>query len=298
MGLTRISLLIAIGSIAILPHGALGQSSALRTPWGSPDFNGIWNHGTATPLERPDHHAGRERLDDNEIAELNAQQRASDGALARRAVWWERGLSDGRTSIITEPRNGKLPYTDRARALSRSRPAPHSDGPEGRNLWERCLTAGIPRLGGVYSQNIHLAQTPNHVVFLHEMIHEYRIIPLDENHDLPRGFKQWLGHSRGHWDGDTLVIETTGFDARQLFRGLSLSSLHLVERLTRVDADTLRYDVSFIDPELWSQPWTASLMMPPSEGPMFEYACHEGNVGMTNILEFARRDETTNGREP
>ena len=237
-------------------------------------------------------------MDDNEIAELNAQQRASDGALARRAVWWERGLSDGRTSIITEPRNGKIPYTDRARALSRSRPAPHSDGPEGRNLWERCLTSGIPRLGGVYSQNIHLAQTPNYVVFLHEMIHEYRIIPLDENHELPQGLKQWLGNSRGHWDGDTLVIETTGFDARQLFRGLSLSSLHLVERLTRVDADTLRYDVSFIDPALWSQPWTASLMMPPSEGPMFEYACHEGNVGMTNILEFARLDETTNGREP
>ena len=298
MGLTRISLLITIGSIAILPHGALGQSSALRTPWGSPDFNGIWNHGTATPLERPDHHAGRERLDDNEIAELNAQQRASDGALARRAGWWDRGLSDGRTSIITEPRNGKIPYTDRARALSRSRPAPHSDGPEGRNLWERCLTSGIPRLGGVYSQNIHLAQTPNYVVFLHEMIHEYRIIPLDANHELPQGLKQWLGNSRGHWDGDTLVIETTGFDARQLFRGLSLSSLHLVERLTRVDADTLRYDVSFIDPALWSQPWTASLMMPPSEGPMFEYACHEGNVGMTNILEFARLDETTNGREP
>ena len=298
MDLQRISLLIAIGSIAIAPYGARGQSSVLRTPWGSPDLGGVWNHGTATPLERPDHHTGRERLDDAEIAELNALQRASDGALARRAVWWERGLSDGRTAMITDPRNGKIPYTDRARALSRSRPVPHSDGPEGRNLWERCLTAGIPRLGGVYSQNIHLAQTPNHVVFLHEMIHEYRIIPLDENHDLPRGFKQWFGHSRGHWDGDTLVIETTGFDARQLFRGLSLSGMRLIERLTRLDADTLRYDVSFIDPELWSQPWTASLMMPPSEGPMFEYACHEGNVGMTNILEFARLDETTNGREP
>ena len=298
MGPYRISLLLTIGTIVAIPHGALAQSPVPRMPWGSPDLGGIWNHGTATPLERPDHYAGRERLDDTEIAELNAQQRASDGALARRAVWWERGLSDGRTALITEPRDGKIPYTERARALSRARSAPHSNGPEGRNLWERCLTSGIPRLGGVYSQNIHLAQTPNYVVLLHEMIHEYRIIPLGENHEPPKGLKQWLGNSHGHWDGDTLVIETIDFNARQLFRGLSLSDLQLIERLTRVDADTLRYDVSFIDPELWSQPWTASLAMPPSEGPMFEYACHEGNVGMTNILEFARLGESTTGSKP
>jgi hypothetical protein len=130
------------------------------------------------------------------------------------------------------------------------------------------------------------------------MIHEYRIIPLSETPELPQGLPQWLGNSRGHWDGDTLVIDTRDFDSRQLFRGLSLSSMHLVERFTRIDVNTLRYDVSFIDAELWSQPWTASLTMPPSEGPMFEYACHEGNVGMTNILEFARLDETGSGSEP
>ena len=283
-----ISLLIAIGSVAIVPLVALAQTTTPLTEWGTPDLRGIWNHGTATPLERPDRYAGRNRLSADEVAEVNAEQRTSEGAAARRAVWWERGLSDGRTSMIVDPADGKIPYTEDARARLRAQPPLMSDGPEDRNLRERCITYGVPRLGGVYSQNIHIGQTQDHVLLLHEMIHEFRVIPLDGRAHLPTAISQWLGDARGHWEGNTLVVETTNFDVRQRFQGFSQKTVRLIERFTRVGTNTLRYAVTFRDLELWTQPWTATLTMPRTDGPMFEFACHEGNVGMTNLLEFAR----------
>ena len=167
-------------AISILISSTLSaQTNSPQTPWGAPDLQGIWNHGTATPLERQEEHAGQSQLTDEQIEELNNTQRRSDGANARRATWWERGLSDGRTSMITDPPDGRIPYTAEAVDRLRGQQERLADNPEDRNLFERCISSGVPRLGGIYAQNIHIAQTPDHVLLLHEMIHEFRIIPLD-----------------------------------------------------------------------------------------------------------------------
>jgi len=269
--------------------GAQPTADVSATPWGAPDLRGLWNHGTATPLERPEHHVGRTQLTQDEIAEINAEARSAEGELSRRAVWWERPLSDGRTSMIVEPSDGRIPHTPAARR--RRSLGPHADGPEGRNLWERCITVGIPRLGGVYLQNVHLLQTPDHVVLLHEMIHEVRVIPLDGRAHLPPGVRQWLGDARGRWEGNTLVVDTRNFDPKQLYRGWSQGNVRLTERFTRVGADMLHYAVTFEDAAQWVTPWTAELTLRRTEGPLFEYACHEGNVGMANTLEMMRGED-------
>ena len=287
--------LVAVAALLLVPATGWAQTAPARTAWGAPDLQGIWNHGTATPLERPERHAGRERLTAAEIAEVNAAQRSTDGVGARRAVWWERGLSDGRTSMIVDPPDGRMPLTAEAAARLRARPPAGTAGPEDRNLGERCISSGVPRLGGPYSQNVHIAQTPDHVLLLHEMIHEFRIVPLDGRPHLPGSVRQWLGDARGRWEGETLVVETTNIRDDQRFRGLSQGSMRLVERFTRIDDDTLRYEVTFEDPNLWTQPWTAALLMPPTDGPMFEYACHEGNDGMTALLDIARGEAAAAG---
>ena len=290
-------LLRAALAVAVLLAPAAGrtQSAPPRTAWGAPDLQGVWNHGTATPLERPERHAGRERLTPAEIAEVDAAQRSAEGVGARRVVWWERGLSDGRTSLIVDPPDGRMPLTPEAAAALRARPPAGAAGPEDRNLGERCISSGIPRFGGPYSQNVHIAQTPDHVLLLHEMVHEFRIVPLDGRPHLPATMRQWLGDARGWWEGETLVVETTNIRNQQRFRGLPQGSMRLVERFTRVDGGTLRYEVTFEDPKLWTQPWTATLLMPPADGPMFEYACHEGNDGMTALLAIARLETAAGG---
>ena len=286
-----IAALALIAATAWLPMTAGGQTGSPRTPWGAPDLNGIWNHGTATPLERREEQGDRELLTEAEISEINAAQQSTAGVGARRAVWWERSLSDGRTSMIVDPPDGRIPYSAAGMERVRARPGQTSEGPEGRSPQERCISYGIPRLGGPYSQNIHIAQTPDHVLLLFEMVHEFRIIPLDGRPHLPGHVRQWLGDSRGHWEGDTLVVETSNFSPAQWFRGLSQGGMRLVERFTRVDEDTVSYAVTFEDPDLWTQPWTASILMPPTEGDMFEFACHEGNTGIAATLEIARLEE-------
>ncbi len=283
-------ILVAAAALGLVPAAVLGQTSP-RTPWGTPDLRGVWSHGTATPLERPERHAERERLTDEEISEIDAAQQSTDGVGARRVVWWERSLSDGRTSMIVDPPDGRIPYSPAGRERVEARPGQTSEGPEGRSPQERCISYGIPRLGGPYSQNVHIAQTPDHVLLLHEMVHEFRVIPLDGRPHLPGHVRQWLGDSRGRWEGDSLVIETTNFRDAQWFRGLSQGGMRLVERFTRVDAGTVRYEVTFEDPGLWTRPWTTMILMPPTEGAMFEFACHEGNTGMTATLEIARGEE-------
>ena len=278
-----------VGALSFVSTDSLAQTGPPRTAWGAPDLRGIWNHGTGTSLERPERYAGREFLTDEEVAAVNAEAHSTEGVGARRAVWWERGLSDGRTALVVEPRNGRIPYT--TEALARSRPEARADGPEDLNLFARCLTQGVPRLGGPYSQNILLLQTPSHVVLLYEMIHEFRVVPLDGRPHVGPQIRQWLGDSRGRWEGDTLVVETTNLASSQLFRGFSLGATRLVERFLRDSTETLRYTVTFEDPTLWTQPWTAMLSMPKTHGPMFEFACHEGNYGMPSILEIARGEE-------
>ena len=279
-----------IVTLALLPELSSAQGLPL-TGWGAPDLRGLWNHGTATPLERPEQHGDKEFLTDEEIAGVNEAARSTDGVGARRAVWWERPLSDGRTSMIISPPEGRIPYTTETVTRLSAMPPLGADDPEDRSPSERCITYGIPRLGGPYSQNIHLVQTPDHVMLLFEMVHEFRVIPLDGRPHLPSNIGQWLGDSRGHWEDNTLVVETTNFNDRQLYRRLPLTATRLIERFTPVDADTLRYEVTFEDPTTWVEPWTAAIDMSRTPGPMFEFACHEGNVGMTALLEIARGEE-------
>ena len=284
---------------------------APRTPWGTPDLQGVWDHGTATPLERPDRYAGREFPTPEEIAEANlnattfatSERRSEltperDVGLAYNQFWWDRGLSDGRTALIVDPPDGKIPPQTpeaEARAAARraaARPRELSEHPEDRSLWERCLTRGVVRLGGVYNNNFQIFQTEDHVAILLEMVHETRIIPLGDEEPGPAP-RQWLGHSRGHWEGDTLVVETTNFSGQAPWRGAG-EHLRLVERFTRPDADTLLYEVTFEDPTTWTRSWDA-LAMPKTDGLVYEYACHEGNYGMVNLLTGARVQERESG---
>ena len=283
-----------VALVLVLASESVGQTELPRTAWGAPDLRGLWNHGTATPLERSERYAGRTQLTEAELAEVNAAARSTDGVGARRAVWWERPLSDGRTSMIVSPPDGRIPYTAEARSRLDRLAAPGADRPEDRSPQERCITYGIPRLGGPYSQNIHLGQTPDHVLLVFEMTHEFRVIPLDGRPHIPETVGQWLGDSRGHWDGDTLVVETTNFNDRQVYRRLPLVGARLVERFTRTGPNTLGYEVTFEDPSTWSQPWIATLDMRRTEGPMYEFACHEGNTGMSAILETGRFEEARN----
>ncbi len=316
---TVLSAMLTILWLAPLtPEALAGQSNtggaapdkqpAPRMPWGVPDLQGVWNHGTATPLERPDRYVGREFLTAEEIAEANLNattfatserrselSRERDVGLAYNQFWWDRGLSDGRTALIVDPPDGKIPprtpEAEKRSATRRAaaRPRELSENPEDRNLWERCLTRGAVRLGGAYNNNLQIFQTERNVAIFMEMVHETRIIPLRDSQpdSSPR---RWLGSSYGYWDGDTLVVETVNFSGQAPWRG-SGENLRLVERFSRPDAGTLLYEVTFEDPTTWTREWTAALAMPKTDGLIYEYACHEGNYGMVNLLTGARVQE-------
>ena len=295
-------------ALVFMPGLAMAQADPPRTSWGDPDLQGLWSHGTATPLERREEYAGREHLTEEEIAEINLQATTfatserrtelsaeRDVALAYDQVWWDRGLSDGRTALIVDPADGRLPALTadgqaRADARRAGRRRGAADGPEDRSMWERCLHNNIPRLGGVYNNNLKLFQTPTHVAILHEMVHETRIIPIDDTPHIDSAVRQWMGDARARWGGDTLVVETTNFTAKTRYRG-STPEMTLIERFTRFDDDTLRYEVTVEDEATWTRPWTAVLDMPKTDGDIYEYACHEGNYGMVNLLRGARVQE-------
>ena len=208
---------------------------------------------------------------------------------------WKK-LSDLRTSLIVDPADGRIPArTEHAVAAAAARrearlgrgPTP---GPENRGLWERCLTLGVPSLSGAYNYNFQLFQAADHVVILNEMIHDARIVPLDGSPHVDPKIRQWLGNSRGRWDGDTLVVETTNFSGKTSFRGAQ-EHLHLTERFTRVGPGTLLYEVKVEDPATFERPWTFALPMNRNDGLVYEYACHEGNYGMVNLLLGARAED-------
>lgn len=276
------------------------------TPWGDLDLQGIWSFATITPLERPVQHAGRELLTGEEVAALNhdAQTRydrrdgltpEADVEGAYNQFWWDRGTSTGRTSLIVDPPDGRVPpLTPAAQAnvdainAVRQR-LPH--GPEDRPSAERCLQyRPLPRLPTGYNNHHQIFQTPGYVVILTEMIHNIRVIPLDGRPPLEQSIRPWNGDSRGHWDGDTLVVETTNFSDKTDFMG-SGANLHLVERFTRVNADTIDWRFTVDDPTTWERSWTAVLPFTKVPGPIFEYACHEGNYGLFNLLAAARAQE-------
>ncbi len=290
---------------------ALTDWTAPRTPWGAPDLQGIWDYRTLTPLERPDQFDGREFLSNEEIASLEQQRRdRTDGrppgdprtAPSVHAPYWldygTKVVGSGRSSLIVDPPDGKIPPLShegeqRAAARREARSGLGSaDSVEARNLWERCITRGLPNgmLPAGYNNNIHVLQTPTHVVILNEMIHDARIVPLGERPPLTDRVRQWRGHSRGYWDSDTLVVETTNFSASADFRGAS-ENLHLEERFRRTGPDTLDYTFTVSDLTTWTRPWTATFPIERINSPMYEYACHEGNQGLLNILTAARVNE-------
>ena len=291
--------LLVTATWVLVPAVAAAQSGFPRTGWGTPDLRGLWNHGTATPLERPERHTGQEFLTDEEIADVNAAARSPEGVGARRAVWWERPLSDGRTSMIVSPSGGRIPYTAEADTRLSAMPPLGADHPEDRSASERCISYGIPRLGGPYSQNIHLVQTPDHIAIQHEMIHDVRIIPLSEQPYIDGEIRQWMGDARAYWQNDTLVVETKNFHNRgwiasssagARLKGIPTSkALYVVERYQRVAEDTIVWTVTVNDSNVYTRPWTIS--MPLTAEPdyeMFEYACHEGNYAVPNALSGQR----------
>jgi hypothetical protein len=294
---------------ALAAISACGQTPA-RTPAGQPDLQGIWSNAVITPLERPADLAGKQTFTPEEAAayEKQAVDRSNvdhrsgnaeaDVASAYNQFWYDRGtkaVGTRRTSLIVDPADGRIPAltaeaqkrVDEKRAWME---AHATDGPEGRSLGERCIlwaTAGPPMLPGPYNNNFQILQTRDRVVILNEMIHNARVIPVDGSPHLASNIRQWMGDSRGHWEGKTLVVDTTNFSDQYSFRG-SDRNLHLTERFTRVSPDTLLYEFTVDDPTAFTKPWTAQIAVTRSKGPIFEYACHEGNYAMTDILAGAR----------
>jgi hypothetical protein len=277
-----------------------------------PDFQGIWTNATITPLERPKELAGKEFFTEKEVAEYekrvleesNKDRRdgsaEADVGRAYNESWWDRGtkvVPTRRTSIVVDPPDGRIPpLTSEAqkaaavRAATLRRPAA---GPEDRGLPERCIlwpTAGPPMLSSAYNNNYQILQTPGYVVIFIEMIHDVRIIPLDGRPHLASNIRQWLGDPRGHWEGNTLVVDSTNFTDKNPFRG-SDRNLHLTERFTRINADTILYRFTVEDPTAFTRTWSGEAPLTRTPGPIYEYACHEGNYGMANILSGARAEE-------
>ncbi len=302
--------------LSALPAAQQGRKAAQptvpRTPWGHPDLQGTWNNSTITPLERPARFAGREFLTEEEARAMDAAaatqyderpaNSAQDVDAAYNQVWWDRGRTVGtrRTSLIVDPPDGRLPAMtadgQRRAAEIAARLRGVTAGPEDRNLAERCLTRGAPKLPGGYNNNVQIVQTPDSVAIMQEMIHETRIIPLDGRPHLPSRVTSWLGDSRGHWEGDTLVVETTNYHPASVFNSYyccasAAEHLRIVERFRRVDATAIDYRFTVEDPTTFTKPFTIDLPMAWMDEPIFEYACHEANYGLEGILRGARAQE-------
>ena len=305
MGVHNSLVRVTVALLCLASTGGDAQTTGWvvpRTSWGDPDLQGIWDQRTITPLERPEAFANKEFLTDEDVA--GYEQRAAERPDGRRpddrrtgpsvhAPYWldygTRVIGSRRSSLVVDPSDGRIPsLTSAARqkvseaAARRARPAASW---EDRSLWERCLTRGVPAgmLPGPYNNNLQIFQTPGHVVLYAEMIHDTRIIPLDGRPHVDEDLRQWMGDSRGRWEGDTLVVETTNFSAGSDFRGAA-QHLHLVERFTRIDETAIDYAFTVSDPTTWSRPWTVTYPVTKTEGPVFEYACHEGNYAIENIL--------------
>ena len=311
---------LIVFSVATSAQNSLdGSSSQLRTAWGDPDLQGVWDFRTLTPLERPDEFEGKAFLTEEEAAVFEQQtleerdmDRRDDAGInpeagqyadvdrAYNQFWWDFGTEiseNRRTSLITDPPDGKIPWTregsDRNAAFFAVLFGSVPEGPEDRALSERCIlgfNSGPPMVPSAYNNNVQVLQTPDHVVIYNEMVHSVRVVPLNDEPHLSDDLRQWVGDSRGHWEGDTLVVETTNFLGDTQFPGSS-ANLHLIERFTRIDENGLLYEFTPRDPEIWASPWTVAVPMKRSDAPMFEYACHEGNYGMTNLLAGARAEE-------
>ena len=322
------SVCLLVVSVLWLPAVGLAQTApegwtVPRTVEGRPDLTGVWANNNATPLERPEAWEGKDRLTEEELSALvaAAAEATDDGAdalfgdqLVLAAIertkatsydpttgnynqFWiaERTFND-RTSLVVDPPDGRVPaLTDAAQAAQQQYFAHISEHPADsyvdRPLHERCVTYGVPNIGAGYNSYYHIVQNADHLVVTMEMIHDARVIPIDGPPPLDDSVRQLHGDSRAHWEGDTLVIETGNFvPTTSSFRPTS-DQLRVTERLTRVGPETLRYEVTFDDPETWTRPWTVDIPLQHSPEPIFEYACHEGNIGMEGILAGHRAEE-------
>ena len=330
-GLAPAVVMLALGTLAAGPIAPPAAAQEEARTWelprradGTPDLSGVWVSDSGTPLERPAYVADRDRLTPEEVATL--QDRAdrifengrsafatADGAF-RAAVEdvdtyeaWSTSSSVGmigfvfndRTSLVVDPPNGRIPLRrpdGAARLAEVDRGWNEKLGPEDLSNNHRCITTGVPRLGGNFGAGPYsyyqIFQTPDHVVFLMEAFHDARIIPVGGQPHLPESVRQWNGDSRGRWEGDTLVVETKNFSPKSEYQGAA-EGLRLVERFTRVAADTLMYSVTLTDPTTWETPWTAELPLHDRGGDeaLFEFACHEGNVSIVGMLRTARLAE-------
>lgn len=262
--------------------------TAPRTPWGDADLQGIWTYGTITPLERPQALAEREFLTEEEVAAANEKAQSRP----------DRGKSTGRTSLIIDPSSGRLPPLTpegqkRQAERAEYRRAHPADSWEDRPLQERCITYhGVPPLPSRVNNNYQIFQIPGYVVILDENIHDVRVIPLDGRPHLPQHIRQWNGDSRGRWEGTTLVVETTNYSPKTTFRfPVAGQTLGAVERFTRIAADEIDYQFTIDDPATYTRPWTVKLPMLRLDGRIYEYACHEGNYSIANVLRGARAQE-------
>lgn len=298
----------------------------LRTPWGDPDLQGIWNNSTITELERPEALAGKQVLTNNEAAALeqkvaetrvDAPPRAGDPGTYNQA-WFDRGakvVPTKRTSLIIDPPDGKLPpltADGKKRQEARfKRLGPSATGSSGNGPFDsyqdisvvtRCITRGLPNamLPGGYNNNYQIVQAPGIVALVAEMMHETRVIHVDGRPHLGQNLRQWMGDSVGHWEGNTLVVDVTNFPDRDVtgfgvaYRYAETSHLHLIERFTRIDADTIDYQFTVDDPTTFTRQWTASIPMVKSDGPLYEYDCHEDNYGLVGILKASRAQDKSN----
>ena len=314
--LVRQLTMVAVGVLLVVPVSA---QEAPQTSWGAPDLQGIWDFRSITPLERPEDLAEQQFLSEEEAA--NLEQAAVDRIeeLASREAertevggnigayndfWMDRGTNTDdtrRTSLIVDPLNGRLPEkTEAGEARSESAPSSFTDKIYGSytelSNFDRCImgfNAGPPMTPGAYNNNMQLLQTPDYVAIVTEMVHTARIIPVGDGAASSDAIRQWSGNSRGHWEGDTLVVETEHFNDHEVYANWRSSSknMKVIERFTRVDTGTLSYEFTVDDQETWTSPWTAQVSMKRNDLPLFEYACHEGNYSMDAMLSGARSDE-------
>ena len=318
--------MLVCGVMVLPPVSGAGQGAASRaytvsrTVDGQPDLQGVWANNTATPMERPASFEGKAALTDEELSTLQQAAAATrddeqagnllgplllarildpenapefDAGTGNYNSFWlvEREL-DHRTSLIVDPPNGRVPPMTEA-ALQRPRRRGRQNGaagPEELPLNVRCITYGVPNLLAGYNSYFQIIQSRDHVVILQELIHDARVIPLGNRPHLESGVRQWHGDSLAHYEGDTLVVDTTNYSQAGSYRGAS-EKLHVVERFTRLNEETLAYEVTFEDPTTWTSSWTLMIPLQRSEGAIFEYACHEGNYGMEGMLAGARAEE-------
>ena len=297
-------------TLAVSLSGVIaGQSTVPRAPDGHPDLQGVGDYSTMTPLERPKAFARRKfftkaeaeafergaaERDFNDLPKLEQQVNAD---LVGDLATVEQGTLDPsmRTSLIVAPSNGQMPLTAKAvalRAARRKARALPPDGPEALRLSDRCLpdVAGPPLLPTSYNNNIQIVQTADYLMIETEMIHDARIIPLDRRPHLPRTIREWNGDSRGWWEGETLVIDSTNFRSVNAL-GAATVALHVTERLTRIDQKSLRYEFSVADPAAFTRPWSGSYTIRQASAPIYEFACHEGNYSIAGMLRGARAQD-------